>query len=172
MSTVPQANTVSEGRIARMDIPSDWSEEAPVPEDGARYTREFYSREMPDAKIYLHYRGHPLTNSAATLFRQLLEGPLHDLTSIERTSLSEVIGNAGIPELCRLEALKSTKINMRSVLLLEGIWSGGNRSLQLFISADPECTIVQEVWFMAPDRDFSSWKPTFEWILESIEWTD
>lgn len=172
MTTVPQANSVSEGRISRMDMPLDWKEESPVPEDGARYTREFYSVEMPNAKIFLHYRGYPLGSGASTFFRQLLEGPQHDLSAIEKTSISDVIGNAGIPELFRLESLRAAHVNARSVLVLEGVWSGGNRSLQLYIAADRDCSIVQEIWFMAPEPDFSSWKPTFDWIIESIEWVD
>src|SRR5262249_4664603 len=133
MKSSPRLKTVTEGRIASMNIPADWQESPQTGEEGARYTREVCSAGSSAVKICIHFRGNPLSPISAACFRQLLLKPAHNLSSVEQSEMDDVVGNAAIPEYFSLQSLRTAVLNERTVLLLEGLWAGGNRSLQLYL---------------------------------------
>jgi hypothetical protein len=172
MAASSELKTVSEGRIFSMDIPANWIESPGQHTEDGGYLREYSAPEGADISISLYFRGRHLSDSTAAAVRGVLLKPSHSLLDAEKDAIDEVLGNAAVSEFCQLQNLRSIILNGRPVIVLEGLWQNGNRSIQIYISADGDAKIIQEVWFMSPDSEFHNHLPVFETALSGIKWIE
>lgn len=161
-----------QGQVARMNLPVGWAEGKTKAGPGARLVREFYPLQNPEANICFYYRGMPVSEGAALIFRALLAEPPHELVEDEFESLQEVLGNISSPEAYEKLTARTQNLNGRRVLVFEGHWMEGMRySMDIFIDADRSGRLVQQIYFIAPLDQYRRYVESVEKAFSSIVWT-
>jgi len=163
----------NEGQIKVMDLPSGFVEE-PVPQNewlNGPHIRNFYLEENPDVRIAFYFRGHQIREKENQTFVELLNNENHVLNEDEVSSLQQIIYENCQPENFKVSIATIENINGKHVLYVEGNWvESDNYDIGVFISANPETCLVQEIHFLAPLDQQANYRHLFDQSLDSIQW--
>ncbi len=165
---------VNHGQIEKMVVPEGWVE-GPRPEYqgiGTRSLREFHPADAPDTQLCLFYRGLPVSDDTGEAFRSILNEPDHELSQEEVEWLKEILRERADPNVFELVSPpRTTFIGGKRVLTLEGFYRGTNKYLQeIFVNADGSGRVVQEIYFIAPQDDYSVHAAAAQQAFNSIAW--
>lgn len=157
-----------------MELPESWVEKPAEPmltTLGTRSLREFHGPDQPEACLCFYYRGLPLTNEPAAIFRGTLRQPAHSLSSEETESLREVLKERADASVFTIACVKTLDWNGRRVLWLEGRYrQTGANLVEILVDCDGTGRAVQEVYFLAPDGVFQQYAQTAGQALRTIQW--
>ncbi|HMW89000.1 MAG TPA: hypothetical protein PKN86_03790 [Candidatus Obscuribacter sp.] len=159
------------GQVKHLELPPGWT---PCPEDqrtSGAYLKEFRSQESEDVKLSFYYRGQRIPRVAAEEFQNILAHDAHELTTEELEQVEIVIRNASDEEYFSLSSSHTEDINGKRILIVEGVWkTSGLADYGLFIDSDNTGSAVQEIHFLAPERDYVNYIDQIEQVLASIVW--
>jgi hypothetical protein len=104
-------------------------------------------------------------------FQNILAHDAHELTTEELEQVEIVIRNASDEEYFSLSSSHTEDINGKRILIVEGVWkTSGLADYGLFIDSDNTGSAVQEIHFLAPERDYVNYIDQIEQVLASIVW--
>jgi len=170
----PHPEVHDHGQIGTMTLPEGWVEAPPrefMGGIGTRALREFYPPEQPEARLYLYYRGLPVSTTAGARFHKLLQAPPHNLTENELQLLSEALEDKANPDDFIVSDARIDDWNGKRVLVIEGKYTEVELDcLELFIDASSDGRAIQEVYYQAPHEVYSKYLPAARASLQSITW--
>ncbi len=169
----PEVQIRDHGQIKDMTLPKDWVEGGPYKIDGpgTRSFREFHPTENPEALIGFFYRGLKIGEAGGKNFHDILDKPPHSLSQAELTSLSDVLRDKGKPEDFAVYSAKTMDWNGKKVLVVEGRYKELQQdALEIFVDADNDGRVVQEVYYQAPKDSFLKYLKAAKDSLRSIQW--
>jgi len=159
------------GQVMRMELPAGWVAGPAKDGPGARSVREFFPATSPKSSICFYYRGMPISDASAMIFKAMLLEPQHELNEDEFEGLQEVLGNVIDPQAYEKQSARTQNLNGKRVLVLEGHWLEGKRyGMDLFIDADGSGRYVQQIYFIAPLDQYRRYVESVERAFSSIEW--
>jgi hypothetical protein len=161
-----------QGQVVRMSLPAGWVEGSTQTGPGARLVRNFYPEVSPETTICFYYRGMPISEGSALIFRAMLTEPPHELVEDEFESLQEVLGHIYGAEAYERLTARTQNLNGRRVLVFEGHWIESKRySMDIFIDADQSGRFVQQIYFLAPLDEYRRYVESVEKAFSSIIWS-
>ncbi len=160
------------GRIGAITLPPGWLEaQQPAGETDKRRFREFTPPGQPVVKICFFFRGHRLADESARAFQSVLEKPGHVLTSAEFATVAEVVRDKAPSEAFKLLIAATRDINQKRVLIVEGHFTETGEDVHsVHIDGDGAGSIVQEIYFQAPKKDYPLHFAEASATLKSIQW--
>lgn len=162
---------LNQGRISRIHLPEGWSPMAATEDTGAAYVQKWQRAEAPEAMLSFFYRGHPVTDLAATCFVGVLASDPHELSQTEFEDLGDATGNCAYKNAFELRRAHTALLNERMVLCIEGFWLNSSIcSHQIFIDASGDGRIIQEIHFVAPPESYAKYLPEIRQALDTIVW--
>jgi hypothetical protein len=134
--------------------------------------REFKPANTEDVRLCLYYRGQPISDSAGQTIQAVLGEKPHSLTTREIADLNEVLDDIAYPELFSILSIRTDDLNGKRILLVEGRWLKEQwDTYSLFISCNESGTIIQQVYFLAPVRQYANFIAMVKRCLGAIEWS-
>ena len=173
MSTAKSTTITGEGQIESMSIPTGFVQQFMDPSEWhhSRYVRNFHRTDNPNVRLVFYFRGNPLSADEGGNLSRLLENPTHNLSHEEIESLELLLYEECSPEDFKLVSARTETIEGRPVLRFEGTWIEADLyDVGIFIQANPKTHLVQEIHFLAPVKDYGSFKNYFEEALQTIVW--
>lgn len=160
------------GQIKSMSLPAGWLEyEHESQPSSPFYLREFSAPGNPEVKIAFYYRGRRVDARSAEAFHNTLSAEMHDLTSSELEALALVLRNMAEDGAFETERARTADLNGRRVLTVQGLWTASAlKSCAIFVDAEGDGEIIQEIYYVAPDMVFDRFAGTATAALRSIEW--
>jgi hypothetical protein len=138
---------------------------------GTDVLREFAPQGNDTIKLSFYYRGRRIGATTGSRFVDVLSRPERQLSVQEKEAIGLVLRDASDPEWFELKSLRTIRLKGKSVLLYEGSWKkSGLADMGIFIDADGTGTAVQEIHFVAPEKDYQACLQRVSQALESIEW--
>lgn len=162
----------NEGQISKMTLPAGWSRSAEQPKASvtSNYV-EFHSEKNPTAKLGTYYRGHRISPLAGKRFHELLKAPPHELTSAEYLSLEEVLRDKAKAADFKVASKKTVSIGGKTVLLVEGKFNEIKQdAYAIYVDAEGSGEVVQEIFYQAPESQYSTNLKAAEETIKSIVW--
>src|SRR4029450_13802416 len=96
-SMTPTIELTNLGQIEHLVVPNGWVERQAERLPMQLFTlKEFNPPDRPSVRLYVYYRGHPVSEKSGESFETLLEKPPHDLDDAEWWSVQEVLGKAAL----------------------------------------------------------------------------
>jgi hypothetical protein len=162
----------NQGRVKRFDVPEGWVEcEATRGAGDVDYLREFMPLGNPEVKLSFYYRGSRVDAVTGSEFLKILSSPEHELSDNERSQIQLVIRDAAEPSWFYIQSLRTDQINRMKVLVVEGTWLKNRLSnLGVFFDTDKSGMTIQEIHFMAPEKQYEAYLPEAIKAIKSIEW--
>jgi hypothetical protein len=160
------------GQIAKLELPAGWLEgESRKVGHPNSLLREFHPQESDACSLALFYRGTRVDNSQALLFKQLLAKPDHMLSSQELKDIVEVLGAEYSHETFKPSMAKTSTIDGKRVLCIEGHFAGADRSLYgMFVDSDGTGSAIQEIYFTASKSMFFRYLRVIDNAFKNIIW--
>jgi len=168
----PRLEITNYGRIGQMILPPGWTEaQQPAGETDKRRFREFTPPDKPNVKICFFFRGHRVADEVAKAFQAVLEKPAHVVTSAEFAAVAEVVRDKTPSDTFKLLVAATRDVNQKRVLLVEGTYSESNDDVHaLHIDGDGAGSIIQEVYFQAPKKEYPLHFAEVSTAFKSIQW--
>lgn len=173
MGDKPEVHIRDHGQIKDMTLPKDWVEGGPykINGPGTRSFREVHPTENPDVLIGFFYRGLKISEDGGKNFHGILDKPPHSLSPDELTSLSDVLRDKGNHQDFTMYSAKTMDWNGKKVLVVEGRYKELQQdALEIFIDANNDGRVVQEVYYQAPKDSFLKYLKAAKDSLRSIQW--
>jgi hypothetical protein len=162
---------IDHGQIKRLVLPDDWLEH--TADSGSANLREFQPTGRQDVRLCLYYRGLPMSTESGGAFKNILHAEKHFLSLDELEAIGELLEDSGDIDLFQPQAIQTSDIGDRRVLVVEGRWlEQGWDTYSLFVSCDETGCVVQQIYFLAPTVQYTGLLPLVKQILESIEWKE
>ncbi len=162
------------GQIAVLEVPDGWVERSAdnyYRDIGARSMLEFHPPDAPDAVLCVYYRGLPMRDAAAALFRAVLRQPPHALGFGEIKDLRGVLQERADSKVFTISSARTEDLNGRRILWIEGRYKeAGNDLQQILLDADGTGSVVQEIYFVAPKDIFLKYARSARAALTTIVW--
>ncbi|HEY9871512.1 MAG TPA: hypothetical protein V6D08_20310 [Candidatus Obscuribacterales bacterium] len=168
----PTIEVTEFGQIGHFVIPGEWVEKELQRLPMQLFTlREFHPCEKPDVRLYIYYRGHPVSERSGESFEALLDKPPHELDESEWLSVQEVVRDAALPEVFERRRARTYDWCGKRVLIVDGHWQRLKEdSFAIFINAADHGCQVQEIHFVSPTTDYQYYLPDALLALNSIRW--
>jgi len=166
---------VDDGQIDSMIFPVGWvaGEPAENPGIGSRWFREVYREDSPETSICFFYRGLPVADGPAAAFKGVLARPPHALSDDELQSLSRILEHKTPlnSELFEMTSARTEDWNGKTVMVIEGQYKeSDDRIFEIYVDADGSGRFVQEIFYQAPDEQFSQHAEDARSALQSVKW--
>jgi hypothetical protein len=160
------------GQIEHLVVPIGWLERPVDRHPMQLWTlREFHPASLPSVRLYIYYRGHPVSQRSGEAFEILLNKPAHELDESEWWSVQEVLRDAALPEAFERRRARTYDWSGKRVLIVDGHWLRLKEdSFAIFINAADHGCQVQEVHFVGPTTDYQYYLPDALLALNSIRW--
>ncbi len=162
----------NQGQIAKMTLPTNWSEDIHCSAQESIATLRSFSPEGEDTeKICFYYRGAPIGMTEGQDFNTILNTPSHALADEEIEAMGNVIRKLSNHNLFEMYSAETLDINGRRLLCVSGQWKDSQSiTRHFFINCDDSGRIIQEVFFLAPCEKFLNTLPIFLACLQTVEW--
>lgn len=159
------------GQVKHLELPPGWSACPEEQRTSGDYLKEFRSEESEDVKLSFYYRGQRIPRLAAEEFQKILANPAHELSAEELEQAEIVIRNAADEEYFSISSSHTEDLHGKRVLIVEGVWkTSGQADYGIFIDSDNTGSAVQEIHFLAPEREYVNYIDQIEQVLASITW--
>ncbi|MBX9689466.1 MAG: hypothetical protein K2X27_22340 [Candidatus Obscuribacterales bacterium] len=160
------------GQIAEMSLPGAWGPSQEKNGFGATGSyKEFAPGGVPDVHLGFFYRGRQISSESGDSFNRVLKGSPHQLSKDELDALSPMLRGMNQAELFDLKSASTGDINGKRVLLLSGTnLASGLETQTIFIEADREGRVVQEIEYQAAQDKFQIFQSDVQKAVRSIVW--
>lgn len=163
------------GHSKLISLPDGWREyqaQTNLDLPGEAVVSEFYLESRPDVKFHYFSSGKLIAPMVAGEFVEVLAASPHNLSADEFANVELVVRDASEPEFFEMMAHRTELISGKVVLVVEGIWKFSNlRELGVFTHSDEAGRAIDEFHCSAPREIFETYRPQFEQILYSIDWS-
>jgi len=159
------------GEILNMVLPENW-EAGTAKKSGAAIFNEVHAPEHYNVQINFSYRGNRVSDDGAASFRSVLykDSP-HDLSTLEISSLREVLGDQADPKRFATETAKTKDINGKRCLVVTGQYLTNPQKIErIYIDRDGSGSAVEELSYTAPKSDFQKYLQCWRQSADSIIW--
>lgn len=161
------------GHCRLISLPEGWHEYAADTNLPAEtMVREFYLEAQPEVKFHFFNSGKLIAPLVANEFMDILELSPHQLSVEEFGNIELVVRDASEPEFFEMLSHRTEVLSGRTVLVVEGVWKFSNlKELGVFVHSDEAGRAIDEFHCSAPREIFETYRPQFEQILYSIDWS-
>lgn len=162
----------NQGQIAKLPVPEGWVETTTVAKlpPTANYA-EYHKEGSKEAKFGTFYRGHKISDSAAKNFHAMLQKSGRDLTAAEYASLAEVLRDKAKADDFSVSKKRVDSIKGKNVLVVEGTFlASKQKAYFVYVDADGTGSVVQEIFFQAPEQVYKSDLENARKAISSISW--
>ncbi len=161
----------NQGQVKSLELPAGWVELLPEKRTAKDFLREYRAAESEHVKLAFYYRGHRIGQGGADDFKNVLAQEDHELSPDEYLSVDLVVRNAAEADFFTLSHCRTETLAGKRVLIVEGVWNAGNQAdFGIFIDSDLSGSAVQEIHFMAPEKEYMHYIEQVEQILKAIVW--
>jgi len=160
------------GQIKFMSLPENWKEDRRIAATRAdSFLTWYHPPENHGVTIGFFFRGRRAGRLASRNFHELLSLPPHSLTAAELQSLTEVLDDSADPVEFTMQSATIEWLNRRHVLVVQGVYVRAQQgSRTIYIDADGTGSAIQEVYYAAPEAQFSVYLPQALEAFTSIKW--
>lgn len=162
------------GKLSSLVMPVGWIEDKPESgETDSRRCREFHPQVNKSVRLVFFFRGTRASPEAAEQFRLVLSKRAHVLSPAELKKLGEILRDKAEPERFKIMVAATRELNGSRVLVVEGSYLDTNNKREayaMFIDGDGSGSIVQEISFLAPKREYPSFFADATSSFKSIQW--
>ena len=161
------------GPVKEMVLPEGWVEmDMRKKSAGSIKTiRKFHKQGDDKIQICVHYRGLPVTEDSSRIFLEYLDSEPCKLSDSEFLSLQEILGSLALIDEFQKDYAKIDELCGKKVLEVEGTWTHLSvRSRNVYIDARDDGSIVYDLYYAAPKKDFDSHIKDAIQTFASIEW--
>jgi len=160
------------GQIEELVVPAGWLEREVERRAMQLWTlREFHVPDKPSVRLYLYYRGHPVSEKSGEAFENLLAQPPHDLDDSEWWSVQEILRNAALETAFERRRAHTYDWANKRVLMVDGHWPVLQEdSFAILINAADHGCQVQEIHYVAPTEEYQDYLPDALLALTAIKW--
>lgn len=159
--------------VRSVDVPEGWALELEMPGVN-RMSASVIFRPIaaPDAVLSIYYRGNAIASGEAACFKDLLESKPHVLAEDEKALVSrQIIGNLSDASAFAIETAATRDLAGRRTLFIEGTWRQGGKKFHGFlVPKDETFSRIQEIFFEAPEPNFSKYLALAVKAIDSIKW--
>src|SRR4030095_7962235 len=168
----PRLEITNYGRIGQITLPPGWTEaQQPAGEADKRRFREFNPAGKANIKICFFFRGHRVAEESAKSFQTVLAKPGHVLTSAELATVAEVVRDKTPSDKFKLLVAETRDISQKRVLLVEGTYTETAEDVHaVHIDGDGAGSIIQEIYFQAPKKEYPLHFAEASAAFKSIQW--
>jgi len=163
---------LSRGPVAQMHLPPGWIFGEKQDSGARRYSfQNLHPAGNESAMVSFFYRGFQIDEQSAVSFKRILAEEVHDLTFAELESIREVIQDRADPQFFDLKLVRTKTLNNKRILVIEGFYKHCPEGrLELFVPADSEGRIIQEIFYQAPIVSYPQFRPAACKAFDSIVW--
>ncbi|MBX9771317.1 MAG: hypothetical protein K2X29_08090 [Candidatus Obscuribacterales bacterium] len=163
-----------QGLFKRIALPDGWLVKDPdEAENFGSQMLEFYLPDDHSVSLSFYYQGRPAGSMLADALRSLLNKPPHQLSTDEADSIALILRNVADPDEFETVSMHTEDLNGRRILVADGNWKKISlKARHLFIDADGDGRIVQEIYFLAPKSKFDQYYPVVMDTFNSVEWSN
>lgn len=170
----PTIEVTKFGQIDHLVVPDGWVEERVERRPMQLFSlREFHPPNRTSVRIYVYYRGYPVSAKSGEAFEALLEKPPHDLDHEEWWSVQEVLRDAASEDAFERRRARTSDWADKHVLIVDGAWPRTDEeSFGILINAADHGCQVQEIYYVAPTDDYQDYLPDALGAFKSIRWKE
>lgn len=127
--------------------------------------------DSKNTRIVFFYSGRANLEADGNQFKKTLEAEPHKLSADEIKGLEKTLGDLADPESFKLTEAHTKDLNGKRVLDVKGVWLYDNKQYHgVLINGDGTGQVVQQIYLMSPERNFSKHDIQFEASCRSIRW--
>ncbi len=161
----------NQGQVKSLELPAEWIELPPEKHTGKDFVREFRAAANENVKLAFYYRGHRIAPGGADDFKHVLAQENHELSAEEFLSVDLVVRNASDADYFTLSHCRTEDLGGKRVLIVEGVWKTSVLAdFGIFIDSDLTGSAVQEIHFLAPEKEYMNYIDQIEQIVKTIVW--
>lgn len=172
-SQLPRLEVTNFGVVSSFTLPVGWVESSLVQNDGQQQSRSriFQHAENSSVQLCFFFRGHRVSEQAASTFLSILAKPDHFLKVSEFKSLSEIVRALSNSDTFKMLQSATRQMGNKKVLIVEGRFvQSAQDTYALFVDVDGSGTIVQEIHYQAPKLDYARHLLEVKTAMDTIQW--